>query len=91
MFDQLSPETDIDEIIDFDFEVVTSLSAIDPLVVDWRQEPRNKSIAEVMERSDPAIEEANQSEEETEIVTDEDEIRKITAAEALNPLVPGVN
>ena len=44
-----------------------------------------------MERSDPAIEEANQSEEETEIVTDEDEIRKITAAEALNPLVPGVN
>ena len=48
-----------------------------------RQEIRNKSIAEVMETRDAAAEEANQSEEKPEIVTDEDENRKITAAEAL--------
>ena len=38
LFDQLSSETDIDKYIDFDMEVVTSLPAIDPLMVDWRQE-----------------------------------------------------
>ena len=40
-------------------------------------------IAEVMETSDAAVKEANQSEEEPQIVTDEDENRRITAAEAL--------
>ena len=50
---------------------------------NWRQEIRNKRIAEVMETSDAAAEKANQSEEEPEGVTDEDENRKITAAEAL--------
>ena len=55
---------------------------------NWRQEIRNKSIAEVRETSDAAAEEANQSEEEPEIVTDEDENRKITAAEALTLQAP---
>ena len=55
-------------------------------MVDWRQEIRNKSTVEVMETSDAAAEEANQSEEELDIVTDEDENRKIAAAEALKKL-----
>ena len=55
-------------------------------MVDWRQEIRNKSTVEVMETSDAAAEEVNQSEEELDIVTDEDENRKIAAAEALKKL-----
>ena len=43
LFDQLSSQTDIDEYIQFDIEVVTSLPAIDPLMVDWRQETRSKN------------------------------------------------
>ena len=39
-----------------------------------------------METSDATAEEAKQSEEESEIVTKEDENRKITAAEALKRL-----
>ena len=54
---------------------------------NWGQKIRNKSIAEVMETSDAAAEEANQSKEEPEIVTDEDENRKI-AAEALTLQAP---
>ena len=73
LFNELSSETDIDEYIDFDIEVVTSLPAIDPSMVKWRQEARNKSVTEVIETSDAAAEEANQSEEDPEIVTDEDE------------------
>ena len=86
LFDQLSSKTDIHKYIDFDIEVVTSLLAIDMLMVDWRQETRNKSIAEVMETSDAAAEEAKQSKEEPEIVTDEDKNCKITAAETLKKL-----
>ena len=86
LFDQLSSKTDIHKYIDFDIEVVTSLLAIDMLMVDWRQETRNKSIAEVMETSDAAAEEAKQSKEEPEIVTDEDKNSKITAAETLKKL-----
>ena len=44
-----------------------------------------KSIAEAMETSDATAEEAKQSKEESEIVTKEDENRKI-AAEALKRL-----
>ena len=43
-----------------------------------------------METSNAAAEEANQSEEEQEIVTDEDENRKITAAEALTLQAPTI-
>ena len=39
-----------------------------------------------METSDAAAKEANQSEEEPEIVTNEDKNKKITAAEALKKL-----
>ena len=55
-------------------------------MVDRRQEIRNKRITEVMETSDAAAVEANQSEEESEIETDENKNRKITAAEALKKL-----
>ena len=41
-----------------------------------------------METSNAAADEANQSEEESEIVTDEDENRKITAAKALTLQAP---
>ena len=85
MFDQLSSEIDIDKYNDFDIEVVTSLPAIDLLMVDWRQETRNKSIAKVMETSDAPAEEANQSEEEPKVLTDEGENRK-KATEALKKL-----
>ena len=50
-------------------------------MVDWRQESRNKSIAQVVGTSDAAAEEVNQSKEEPEIVTDQDEKRKITTAD----------
>ena len=78
--DHFSSETDIDEYISFDTKIVTSLPATDPLMADWRQETRNKSITEVTETSDASAEEANQSEEELEIKIDEDENRKITTA-----------
>ena len=57
-----------DEYIDFDIEVVISLPAINRLIVEWEQETRNKTIAEVIEMSNAATEEANQSKEEPEIV-----------------------
>ena len=75
LFDQVSSGTDIDEYIGFGIEVVTSLPAINPLMVDWRQET-----------SDAAAKEANQSEEEQEIVPDQDENRKITSPETLKKL-----
>ena len=86
MFYKLFSETYIDEYIDFDIEVVTSLPTIDLPMVHWRQEARNISIVEVMGTSDAAAEEANQSEEEPKIVADEDENRKITSADALKKL-----
>ena len=55
-------------------------------MVDWRQETHNKNIAEVMETSDTATKKANQSNEKPQIVTDEGENRKITAAEAFKKL-----
>ena len=45
-----------------------------------------KSNAEVIETSDAAANKANQSEEEPEILKDEDKNRKITVAEALKKL-----
>ena len=87
LFDQLSCETDIYKYINFDIEVVASLQAISQLMVDLRQETRNKSITEVMETSNAAAQEANQSKEEPEIVIDENESRNITAAGTLKKLV----
>ena len=87
LFDQLSCETDIYKYINFDIEVVASLQAVSQLMVDLRQETRNKSIAEVMETSNAAAQEANQLKEEPEIVIDENESRNITAAGTLKKLV----
>ena len=86
LFDHLFSKTVIDKCIDFDTDVVVSLLAIDPLMIDWGQETRNKRIAEVTEMSNAAAKEANQSKEGPQIVTDEDENRKITASEALKKL-----
>ena len=86
LFDHLFPKTDIEEYINFGIEVVISLPAIDLLMVEWRQKTRNESIAEVIETSNAAAKEANQSKEELEIVTDEDANSKITASEALKKL-----
>ena len=69
LYDQLSSATDINEYIDFDIEAVTSFLVIDPLMVEGRKE----TIAEDIEMSDAAVEEANQSEKEPKIVPDEAE------------------
>ena len=86
LFDHLFSKTVINECIDFDTDIVVSLLAIDPLMIDWGQETRNKRIAEVTKMSNAAAKEANQSKEGPQIVTDEDENRKITASEALKKL-----
>ena len=53
-FEQISDETTIDEYIDFDFEIVTSEAAINTQNVDWRQESRERTIAEVIHLEDVA-------------------------------------
>ena len=67
LFDQLSSETVINGYINFDIEVIASLSAINPLIVKWRQETSTKNIAEVIETSNAAVEEVNQSQMEMRI------------------------
>ena len=54
LFAQISDETTIDEYIDFDFETVTSEPAVNTQNVDWRQESRERSIAEVIHLEDVA-------------------------------------
>ena len=49
LFNRLFSKTCIDEYIDFGIEVVISLPGIGPLKIEWGQETRNKSIAEVIE------------------------------------------
>ena len=73
LYHQLSSATDIYEYIDFDIEAVTSFLAIDPLMVEGRKETRKKTIAEDIEMSGAAVEEANQSEKVPKIVPDEAE------------------
>ena len=46
LFAQIFDETTID--VDFDFETVKSKPAVNAQNVDWRQESREKSIAEVI-------------------------------------------
>ena len=81
-FFQLFQFFDSDKYINVDTDVVTSLTAIDPLMVDWTQGTCGRSFAEVMKTSGAAAEKTNQPEDEPEIA-DEDENRKITAAETL--------
>ena len=71
----MSSETDINEYINFDIEVVISLPAINSLMLDWRQKTLNRSMADASETSEATAEEASQPEEEPEILTNEDENR----------------
>ena len=51
LFEQISAENTIDEYIDFDADVFTSLPAIDQLMVDWRNVSLEKSITKVVHNS----------------------------------------
>ena len=51
LFEQMSAENTIYEYIDFDADVVTSLPAIDQLMVDWRKVSLEKSITKVVHNS----------------------------------------
>ena len=51
LFEQMSAENTIYEYIDFDADVVTSLPAIDQLMVDWRKVSLEKSITKVVRNS----------------------------------------
>ena len=63
-----------------------SLTEIRSLKIEWEQETRNKSIAEITEFAEIAAKEANQSREEPEIVVVKDENKMITASETLKKL-----
>ena len=52
LFTQTSDKTTIDERIDFDFETVTSESAVNTQNVDLGQESRERRIAEVIRLED---------------------------------------
>ena len=54
MFDEISDETTIDEYIDFHFETVMSELAVNTQNVEWRQEYRERTIAEVIHVEDVA-------------------------------------
>lgn len=51
LFEQMSAENTIYEYIDSDADVVTSLPAIDQLMVDWRKVSLEKSITKVVRNS----------------------------------------
>ena len=82
-FGQISDETTIDEYIDFDFETVTSEPAVNTQNVDWRQESRERSIAEVIHLEDVASS-VNESGDEAD-EPDEGKIT-LTVSEALESL-----
>ena len=54
MFAQISDETTIDEYIDFHFETVTSEPVVNTQNVGWRQESRERTIADVIHLEDVA-------------------------------------
>ena len=54
LFAQIFDETTIDEYIDFDFETAKSKAAVNARNVDWRQESRERNIAEVIHLKDVA-------------------------------------
>ena len=79
---QIPSETTLDEYINFDVETITSESAVDPIHADWRQECREKSIAEVLQSKDTVlIKDSNDK-----ITDDEQDVRKVTGSEALDSL-----
>ena len=63
-------------------EAITSEPAVDPRHVDWRQECREKSIAEVLQSEDTVL--INDSDDE--IADDEQNVKKVTTSEALDSL-----
>ena len=65
--------------MDFSMETITSEPAVDPAQVDWRQECREKRIAEVLQSEDAVL--INDSDDE--IV---DDVTNMTASEALDSL-----
>ena len=67
--------------IDFSMETITSEPAVDPTHVGWRQEYREKSIAEFLQSEDTVL--INDSDDE---IADEQDVRKVTASEALDSL-----
>ena len=70
------------EYINFDAETIRSGTAVDSTHVDWRQECREKSIADVLQSEDTVL--INDSDEE--IADDEQDVRNVTASEALDCL-----
>ena len=87
LFSQISDETTIDEHIDFDFETITSEPVVNTQYVDWRQESREKSIAQVIHLEDVALS-VNESGDEAD-EADEGKIT-LTVSVALQSL-DGVN
>ena len=83
LFVQISDETAIDEYIDFDFVIVTSEPAVNTQNVDWRQESREISIAEVIYLEDVASSVNESSDEAGE--PDKGKIT-LTVSEALESL-----
>ena len=49
LFAEISSETTLYEYIDIDAEAITSEPAADPTHIDWGQECREKSIAQVLQ------------------------------------------
>ena len=82
LFAKISSETILDEDIDFDEETITSEPAVDPIRVDWRQECREKDIAEFLQSEDIVL--INGLDDE--IADDEQDVRKVTASEAFDSL-----
>ena len=79
---RIPSETILDEYINFDIETITSESAVHPIHVDWKQECREKSIAEVLQSKDTVlIKDSNDK-----ITDDEQDVRKVTGSEALDSL-----
>ena len=67
---------------DFSMETITSEPAVCPTHVDWRQECREKNIAQAFQSEGAVL--INDSDDE--IADDEQNVRKVTASETLNSL-----
>ena len=82
LFAQIYGETTRHEYINFDAETLTSEPAFDPTHLDWWQECREKSIAEVLQSENTVL--SNNS--DNKIADDEQDVRKMTASETLDSL-----
>ena len=82
LFRQISSETTLDKYINFEEETTTSEPAVDQPCVYWRQEWWEKSFAEFLQSKDTNL--INDSDDE--IADDEEDVRKVVAAESLDSL-----